>query len=134
MIITNIKFVGFELRQVIIFVFNENVDQNDTVVCTWVHNGFNVTYSPFTNMICIICSMNLNHIIVSFFSIQFFLSINMAISSINAEPFSIVSIDDVVKNSTIFSFIWITCLHTTYKVTRVFFFRYLLSKKYFKKL
>ena len=127
LLFTNVKFVGFKLRQVIIFVFDENVNQNDTVVFTWVHNGIDVTYRAFTNMISIICSMNLNDVIVSFLSIQFFLSINMTISSVNTEPFSIVSIDDVVENSAIFTFIWITCFHTAYKVTRIFFFGYLME-------
>ena len=65
---TNVKFVGFKLRQVVIFVFDENVDQNDTVVFTWVLNGIDVTYGAFTNMIRIICSMNLYYVVVSFLS------------------------------------------------------------------
>ena len=64
---TNEKLIGFKLRQVVIFVFNKDVNQDDTVILTWIRDGFNVTCGTFANYVWVICGLDLDYIMITFF-------------------------------------------------------------------
>ena len=67
---TNEKFIRFKLRQVVIFILYENVNQDDTVILAWISDGFDVTCGPFANDVRIVGCLDLDYVMITLFSVR----------------------------------------------------------------